>query len=384
MSDKFVSNNKQKAEITGEGNLTPLEKWVQQDPSYRSQEIDYIKSLVFEHQPQVTKDGDVQQVVTIKEWTFLLVLHRTFPSRAEDADLPIKIYLVAPNGQELAELLSGQELSHVQKDDAGSDYLLFSDFQQDYDAYMAGRLSSPLTELLISNTYTWVKTIHKKKIAVNLKRAFKPFSRLFKHPEVDYLDTCDRQEKYIDGRQSVTGKINVNCKKVVLSDRAYIQIFNETQSRITTETGGLLLGHYEDGVWYVVEASDPGINAVFHQTYHEGDDVYENHVCGVISRTYKYPLVFLGMWHRHPGSFDRFSSTDDSTNFKYAGSVGNGCISALINYDPEFRITFYYAEQGKHQPIYYTKVDIEVGDDKFPNPELLKVATMEDVIQRQG
>lgn len=125
---------------------------------------------------------------------------------------------------------------------------------------------------------------------------------------------------------------NPRCKKVVLSNRAYSQIYSETYSKIRTETGGLLLGHFENGVWYVVEASDPGINATFTTSYHEGDDVYENHICGVISRMYKHPLVFLGMWHRHPGSLDVFSGTDDQTNYKYAESAGNGCISALVIY----------------------------------------------------
>lgn len=143
------------------------------------------------------------------------------------------------------------------------------------------------------------------------------------------------------------------------------------------------MGHFENGVWYVVEASDPGINATFTTSYHEGDDAYENHICGVISRMYKYPLVFLGMWHRHPGSMDVFSGTDDQTNYKYAASAGNGCISALINIDPDFRITFYYAEQGSRvNSIYYTKVDVEVGDDKFENPEILKLASSNEILQR--
>ena len=200
--------------------------------------------------------------------------------------------------------------------------------------------------------------------------------------ESEYFDRSEYSNKYVDGRRSVTGRVNPYCKKIVLSDRAYIQIFNESQSRIQTETGGLLLGHFDDGVWYVVEASDPGINAKFFNAYHEGDDVYENHVCCVISRTYKHPLVFLGMWHRHPGSYDSFSGTDDGTNYKYAGSAGNGCISAIINYDPDFRITFYYVQQGENHRVYYTKVDVEVGDDKIPNKEMLKIASIEDVMRR--
>ena len=171
---------------------------------------------------------------------------------------------------------------------------------------------------------------------------------------------------------------------MVLSDRAYIQIYNESRARIRTETGGLLLGHYENGVWYVVEASDPGINAKFFSAYHEGDDVYENHVCGVISRTYKHPLVFLGMWHRHPGSLDTFSSTDDVTNGKDAVSAGNGCVSAIVNYDPDFRLTFYYVERGRQGEVYYTRIDTQVGDGYIANKEMMKLATIADVNERDA
>ena len=160
------------------------------------------------------------------------------------------------------------------------------------------------------------------------------------------------------------------------------QIFCETQARINTETGGLLLGHYENGIWYVAEACDPGWNAIFQMSYHEADENYENHVCSVISRIYKHPLIFLGMWHRHPGSMDTFSSIDDITNTKYAEVCGNGCISALVNYDPDFRMTFYYVDIKSKPRLEYTNVRFEVGDDRFSNPRVLQIASIEDVINR--
>ena len=46
--------------------------------------------------------------------------------------------------------------------------------------------------------------------------------------------------------------------KVVFSDRAFAAIMAETTEKIKTETGGLFLGYFEDGIWYVIEAIDPG------------------------------------------------------------------------------------------------------------------------------
>ena len=51
--------------------------------------------------------------------------------------------------------------------------------------------------------------------------------------------------------------VNKRCKKVVISDRAYASIVAESLSRDPLETGGILLGHYENGIWYVVESTDP-------------------------------------------------------------------------------------------------------------------------------
>lgn len=374
----------------GQDELTPIEKWIQKSPQSRFREIEYLENARFQHQLQVTEAGDVQQVLIIDKWMFLMVIDKTFPKETENFEIPIKICLVAPNLSEYKKMINGKEVPCVERDPFGVDYIQIPDFQEEYKLYLNGQLDKLLAEAVLFHLGEWVKcmqlTIQKSKAKRTNKglgiRVPLFFNREKSKHSDDDIGIDRHRAKYVDGRMNVTGNVNSLCKKVVLSNRAYIQIFNESQSRIQTETGGLLLGHFHNGIWYVIEASDPGINAKFYNAYHEGDDVYENHVCGVISRTYKYPLVFLGMWHRHPGSLDSFSGTDDRTNYKYAGSAGNGCISAIINYDPEFRITFYYVEQGDSQNVYYTKVDVEVGDDKIPNKELMKIASMEDVLQR--
>lgn len=71
----------------------------------------------------------------------------------------------------------------------------------------------------------------------------------------------------------------------------------------------------------------------------------------------------IGLWHRHPGSFDQFSSTDDGTNAKYASMRKEGAISALVNLDPSFRITMYQV----CRPCRYKRIAYEVGDNLIPD-----------------
>lgn len=151
--------------------------------------------------------------------------------------------------------------------------------------------------------------------------------------------------------------------RVVFSTRAFAAILAETTEKITTETGGLLLGIVQDDSWYVVEAIDPGPKSIFEVAYFEYDQKYTQHLINKIANLYKCKLDLIGLWHRHPGSFDQFSSTDDGTNAKYAYMRKEGAISGLVNIDPSFRLTMYHVEQ----PCRYRKVAYVVGDDLIPN-----------------
>lgn len=160
--------------------------------------------------------------------------------------------------------------------------------------------------------------------------------------------------------------------KVIFSDRAYASILAETTEKIKTETGGLFLGAVDHDQWYVVEAIDPGPKSVFQIAYFEYDQVYTQHLINKIANLYDSRLLLIGLWHRHPGSFDQFSSTDDGTNSKYANMRPEGAISALVNIDPTFRITTYHVAQ----PCKYSIIEYEVGNHLIPD-ELLKYKTPE-------
>ena len=160
--------------------------------------------------------------------------------------------------------------------------------------------------------------------------------------------------------------------RVIFSNRAYASVLAETTEKIKTETGGLFLGTIIDDIWYVIEAIDPGPKSIFEVAYFEYDQKYTQHLINKIANLYDKKLSLIGLWHRHPGSFDQFSSTDNGTNSKYAAMRKEGAISALVNIDPKFRITMYQV----NQPCRYQKIPHDVGDNLIPD-ELLKYKTPE-------
>ena len=150
--------------------------------------------------------------------------------------------------------------------------------------------------------------------------------------------------------------------RVIFTERAFVSILAETAEKVQTETGGIFLGFRDSDVWYVIESIDPGPKSVFQVAYFEYDQKYVSHLASKVARLYNKPLELLGLWHRHPGSFDRFSGTDDKTNGKYASLNKAGAISALVNIDPEFRLTVFYVSK----PFSYERVQYSVGDDLVP------------------
>lgn len=163
---------------------------------------------------------------------------------------------------------------------------------------------------------------------------------------------------------------------VVFSDKAYNAIIRETFEWDPVETGGILLGHILDnGCWIVMEVLPPGYSEnregdnVHHEMgYFEYNQRFVNYLANSVATQYKIPLELLGLWHRHPGSMDYFSSTDDVTNKTFASQNPNGAISGLVNVDPKLRMTMYYirhTETGMGRPNYQA-VDVEVGSDLIP------------------
>ena len=153
------------------------------------------------------------------------------------------------------------------------------------------------------------------------------------------------------------------CNLIVFSDRAYNAIIDETFRKHPLETGGILLGHVLDnGIWIVMEVTPPGPNAVHQTAFFEYDEKFVNYLANSVASKYEISLSVLGLWHRHPGSYDKFSSVDDGSNLKFAKLYKVGAISGLVNIDPEFRFQIWHVSD----PLHYEAVNFKVGNDMIP------------------
>lgn len=158
--------------------------------------------------------------------------------------------------------------------------------------------------------------------------------------------------------------INVNNPKkleVFFSDDAYKEMLLETKERIFTETGGLFLGQIIDNTWIIFEVVDPGPKAYFSNSLFEYDHEYQEHLANKIARRYE-SLELLGLWHRHPGTFNDFSSTDFDTFKKFIANENRGILSGLVNLIPEFQFTLYYIEENVKN---YCKMEYQIKDVDF-------------------
>jgi len=147
--------------------------------------------------------------------------------------------------------------------------------------------------------------------------------------------------------------------KVAFTQRAYTAMLSEVLKKTPVETGGILLGYRDASEWTVVESLDPGPHSIHQLSYFEYDQAYVTHQVNRVRNYYEPPLDLLGLWHRHPGSFDIFSGTDDGTNLSFARMSPEGAISGLVNVDPCVRLTLYRVSPD---PLVYTRIPYSVLD----------------------
>ena len=132
----------------------------------------------------------------------------------------------------------------------------------------------------------------------------------------------------------------------------------------------------------MVEATDPGMDTIHTHSHHEMDQDYHNHIYPVLSRLYKHDLHLLGLWHRHPGSLDTFSHDDNMTNRAFSKAIGNGTLSFLVNFDPDFRLTCYYMDnEGSGE---YFKLPVSIGDKHFKGTDLLALTDDQTLWERRA
>lgn len=182
-----------------------------------------------------------------------------------------------------------------------------------------------------------------------------------------------RRLQYLD-----YGQNKDRCFHVVLSDRAYAAILSEVMKNGDNETGGVLLGTIYKNIWYVVESVDPGLVTTNTQDFFRWDAEYVNHLLDKLCPIYRFMISIVGFWHRHPGSMDFFSPTDENTIRSNLKNSKYGLLSMLVNIDPKLRMSFYYCWQET-----LTRVKYDVGDEYFPI-ELLEYAKPDGIAEKNG
>ena len=143
-----------------------------------------------------------------------------------------------------------------------------------------------------------------------------------------------------------------NCQHIIFTNEAYNAIIAETRDISPNETGGILLGHILDnGIWIVMEVLPPGPDSIFQRSYFEYDERFVNYLAQSVATKYEHKLSLLGLWHRHPGSMDIFSGTDDVTNRTFAGLNPQGAISGIVNIDDCFFCFSFSFQVERHLQI---------------------------------
>lgn len=297
--------------------------------------------------------------------TFIVIVDKN-----RKADVPIKVIPLIPSGCQIFRYKDKMNAIRANlfnvsndSDNIGEIYLSSLRMNQIVDKYRQGE---ELTEDDIKN--------YVREVADWTTKSSYFREKAIKRIQMEDTDKYLREFDYANGATK-------HCREIVVSDRAYAAIVAESLSRDPLETGGILLGHYKQGTWYVVESIDPGIDTYHTTVHHEMDQQYHNHIYPVVSRLYEEDLMLIGLWHRHPGNFNRFSSDDNRTNSEYAKVIEKGTLSFLINFTPQAQLTCYYLDYCNTGAYFQPKV--KIGNKYFEGTNFLKVASTDTLFKRR-
>ena len=146
--------------------------------------------------------------------------------------------------------------------------------------------------------------------------------------------------------------------KIFISIDAMESIRSEALKYGQFETGGLLLGEktiVKDNYSILVKkATGPGDNSEHGTHYFKPNKEYYQDV--LLQELYRNSLVYIGEWHKHPGSFDQPSCTDLETMKQITEDENSKDCLAIIATTPDYddkqvlsgivQISFYYYQRG--------------------------------------
>lgn len=297
-----------------------------------------------------------------------------FISTKDDTEVPVKVIPVVPSGVEIFGYSKWNPFKKasvfgvkLDKDNPGEVYLETKRMKRIIQKYKSGEVwSRSDIKDYFQEVRDWTKKMSPQRKEALEKKGL--------HKRTELSGKSRNRFDYLNGSCK-------KCRKIIISDRAYTSIIAEALSRDPDETGGILLGIVDGDIWYVVEATDPGLSTFHNRVHHEMDEKYHNHIYPVISRLYEKDLCLLGLWHRHPGTLNTFSGDDNRTNTSYSEAIGNGTLSFLLNFVPDAQLTCYYLDD-KGTGSYY-KPEVRIGDKYFKGTDYLVLADEKTLIARK-
>ena len=181
------------------------------------------------------------------------------------------------------------------------------------------------------------------------------------------------------GKKKKTSSKNKSFKplipRVLVTPEVTAKIRQTAMSSGSFETGGLLLGEKKiiDGQYSFIirKTTGPGVNAEF-STHHFIPDV-DFYKQELKSELYLNGLIYLGEWHKHPGSFDQPSCTDLETMKDITEDDQTKDLVAIIATTPTGAIEYDQNELVNIDCFYYQrgmKDFISVSPEFALQPEL--------------
>jgi integrative and conjugative element protein (TIGR02256 family) len=117
---------------------------------------------------------------------------------------------------------------------------------------------------------------------------------------------------------------------VKYSDGVLETIHSQIQKFRTIETGGVLMGHLENGILFIEKASEPGPNATHEPTYFRADANYVDMYIDIEVANSNGKDVYLGEWHTHPQINPEPSPVDGNSLMEIAASSEEFAVLLII------------------------------------------------------
>ncbi len=123
--------------------------------------------------------------------------------------------------------------------------------------------------------------------------------------------------------------ITYNAAKTIIRDARNFPV----------ETGGILVGSFDERMTMIIAAGESGINSIHHAVQYTSDAESDGNCLEEARKKFGDKIIPVGWWHKHPGGMDMPSSGDCIQVQKLATEYNDGkpILMAIVNRDESKR-----------------------------------------------